>query len=69
MSPSGSRGARLSRSGARAIIVATANRHSTGTTKPYSQKSLQRAVFVVRNRKLVDEKVLVAAGFNAVRAR
>lgn len=55
----------LTRQEARAIIVDAAQR-SSATPSLYSMRRINQAVCVVRRNRLVDAKVLTAAGFRAV---
>lgn len=55
---------RIDRQSARAVIVATANRHRRWSTNPYSLRRIQDAVCMVRRRGLVPDRTLVRAGFN-----
>ena len=50
---------------ARNKILAEANRHRSWSTRPLSMRHLQRAVCIVRRRRLVDGDTLIEAGFNA----
>lgn len=49
---------------ARRMIVKAANAGRDERLKPYSLRTIQRAVFKVRRNRLVKPEVLVAAGFN-----
>jgi hypothetical protein len=54
-----------SRKNARRQICEAATRHSDWTV--YSLRHIQQAVCVVRQNTLLDEKVLITAGFNGKR--
>lgn len=59
---------RVARRKARTKIIEAANAHASqinNRSQPYNQRSIQRAVCVVRRNKLVKPAVLVSAGFNA----
>lgn len=55
---------------ARLAILVAANKAryvGEGGKKAWTSRHIQQAVFMVRQRKLVPEKVLIAAGFNPTR--
>jgi hypothetical protein len=61
---------------ARAKIIQAVNRFKVGywtrsryQPKLVGPKQIQQAVFIARQRKLVSPEVLIAAGFNGVKAK
>ena len=53
------------REDARQKILAVANRDRLAVAPPFTNRTIQRAVARVRNRRLVPMTTLVVAGFNA----
>lgn len=63
---------RTARRKAREKIIEAANTHQYRLglrSAPYDQRTIQRAVCVVRRNRLVKPAVLVSAGYNATESR